>query len=93
MRKKLIKQKEKQSEYLGKCLDTESPYDNLSGTSKRLWYSWHLKTSVEEQQRKQWEQCIGAGRHELEMEQQAFDIYDTAGRRIDSASSDFEKSQ
>lgn len=36
---------------------------------------------------------LSAGRYELETEQQAFDICDTAGRRIDSASSDFEKSQ
>lgn len=47
--KKLIKQKKKQTEYLGKCLDTELPYDNLLGIWGRLWYSWHMETGVEKQ--------------------------------------------
>lgn len=54
--KKLIKQKKKQTEYLGKCLDTELPYDNLLGIWGRLWYSWHMETGVEKQQ----EKAVGA---------------------------------
>lgn len=54
--KKLIKQKKKQTEYLGKCLDTELPYDNLLGTWGRLWYSWHMEAGVEKQQ----EKAVGA---------------------------------